>query len=460
MMKKTGLKKRNKAQPASLRSLGPAGLPERVTGVSLLAARTALSLSSPEPSLEALLALEPPSAGLAGNPPDKPSRKKPETAPSRLVLALELAERLLTAVDADSIFPIVLEALFRQLGFDACQYVACVQGGASDRLTGQPLADDVQGEVFYEIKATGPHPGRVHSYSHAGLEGKRRTIRDYAGLLARLEGIPGTRPCLRLDGEQGWKRSSVPAAIFGIQGVHSALLLPVIDMASGEIRGTLHCFRADAGPIPDDTAETALDMAQLTSRAFSRALVLEKALALAASDELTGLMNRRGYYQRFESEIERARRHQTPLCVALLDVDHFKRFNDTYGHLSGDLILKTLAELFAQNMRKSDVICRFGGEEFAILLPDTSLRAAADLIDRLRQAVERLEIPDAAGALLKVTISAGLTEVDTRPAAGPHDAEISEALSLADEQLYLAKNTGRNRVRYAGRHPAPVPHAG
>lgn len=414
-----------------------------------MAARSALS--SPELSLAALLALE--SQG-------EPSGKLPGTVPARLILTLELAEKLLTAVDADSIFPIALEALFRQLGFDACQYVTIVPGGEFGRFTEEADWSNVQGEVFYEIKATGQTAGRVHSYSHAGLEGKRRTIRDYADLLGRLERVSDPRACLRLDSEQVWKRSLIPAAVFGVQGMRSALVLPVIDMASGEIRGTLHCFCSGAGPIPDEIAETALDMAQLTSRAFSRALVLEKALALAVSDELTGLMNRRGYYQRFESEIERARRHQTPLCVALLDVDHFKLFNDTYGHLSGDLILKTLADLFMQNMRRSDVICRFGGEEFAILLPDTSLRDAADLIDRLRQAVERLQIPDAAGALLKVTISAGLTEVDTRPTAGSHDAEISEALSLADEQLYIAKNAGRNRVRCIERHPVPIPHAG
>jgi diguanylate cyclase (GGDEF)-like protein len=176
--------------------------------------------------------------------------------------------------------------------------------------------------------------------------------------------------------------------------------------------------------------------------------VLEKALAMASSDELTGLINRRGYYQRFESELERARRHQTPLCVALVDVDHFKSFNDTYGHLSGDLVLKALSELFTQNMRKSDVVCRFGGEEFAILLPDTSLKSAVELMERVRQNVEKLQLFGMNGEALKVTISIGLSEVNTRPKVSPYRSEISDSLALADEQLYRAKHQGRNQVCY------------
>ena len=167
---------------------------------------------------------------------------------------------------------------------------------------------------------------------------------------------------------------------------------------------------------------------------------------MASCDELTGLMNRRGYYQRFEAEMERSRRHQIPLCVALLDVDHFKRFNDTYGHLSGDLVLRTLAELLIRNLRKSDLVCRFGGEEFAILLPDTTLAAAVELLERVRQSVEALAIPDFTGAILKVTFSAGVTQVDIRPRANGADAGIADALAAADEQLYRAKHNGRNQI--------------
>lgn len=368
----------------------------------------------------------------------------------RLALTLNLAEKLLTAIDAESILPIVLETAFRQLGFDACQYVA-LEGNewepeTASGSTSEPIR---RGELLYEIKTGGAQANRVHSYSHAGLEGRRRLIRGYGELLDKMpagkslhgKGMPA---CLQLPDASASTLS--PARLFGIRGIESALVLPVIDLACGEMRGTLHFLSEQPSPFSEATLEAAADIARLASRAFSRGLILEKALEMASSDELTGLMNRRGYYQRFEAEIERARRHQIPLCVALLDVDHFKKFNDTYGHLSGDLILKTLSDLFGRNMRKSDVICRFGGEEFAILLPDTSLRAATDLIDRLRQSVANLEIPDFTGEKLKVTISAGLAEVSVKPTNGPHDADMSQALAAADEQLYRAKNNGRNRV--------------
>jgi diguanylate cyclase (GGDEF)-like protein len=363
----------------------------------------------------------------------------------RLALTLTLAEKLLTAIDAESILPIVLETAFRQLGFDACQYVALEGNDWEQEMASDVASEPVRrGELLYEIRTGGAQANRVHSYSHAGLEGRRRLIRGYGDMLDKIQPGKGMHACLQLP--DGSAQTLLPGRLFGIRGIQSALVLPVIDLACGEMRGTLHFLSEQPGPFSEATLEAAADIARLASRAFSRGLILEKALEMASSDELTGLMNRRGYYQRFEAEIERARRHQIPLCVALLDVDHFKKFNDTYGHLSGDLILKTLSDLFGRNMRKSDVICRFGGEEFAILLPDTSLRAATDLIDRLRQSVANLEIPDFTGEKLKVTISAGLAEVSVKPTNGPHDADMSQALAAADEQLYRAKNNGRNRV--------------
>lgn len=346
---------------------------------------------------------------------------------------LELAGRLVMAVDQDSIISILLETFVKRLGFDVCQYVGF-------------NAETGIGEVLYDIRKPAAHPenARVQSYSHAGQEGKRRTIREFSNLVGLLSSMARNRFYLHLNGKKLGDRSL--GEIFGVRAIQSALLLPVVDVASGEIRGTLNLFRITEGGISDEAREIAKESVQLASQALSRALVLEKALAMASSDELTGLINRRGYYQRFESELERARRHQTPLCVALVDVDHFKKFNDTYGHLSGDLILKALAELFTQNMRKSDVVCRFGGEEFAILLPDTGLKSAVELMDRVRQNVEKLQLRGINGEELRVTISVGLTEVNTRPKVSPYKSEISEALAIADEQLYVAKNQGRNQV--------------
>lgn len=346
---------------------------------------------------------------------------------------LEVASQLVTAVDQDAVMSAMLEMFSVRLGFDACQYASL-----------NPDTD--QGEVLYEVKNTNGKLGKVQSFSHAGLEGRRRALKDYPSLVALLSSMARNQFYLHLSSNQLGDRPL--SEVFGFKNIQSALLLPVIDSATGEIRGIFNLFNTTGAVITEESCKIAEETAHLASRALSRALVLEKALTMASSDELTGLINRRGYYQRFESELERARRHQTSLCVALVDVDHFKKFNDNYGHLSGDLILKALAELFTKNVRRSDVVCRFGGEEFAILLPDTSLKAAADLMERIRQSVEQMQLRGINGEPLHVTISSGLSLVDTRPKEGAHRSEISEALALADEQLYIAKEQGRNQVCY------------
>ncbi len=348
-------------------------------------------------------------------------------------VVLELASRLVTAVDRDAIITAVLEIFTRRLGFDACQYVGF-------------NPENSQGEVLFDIRNQ-DGTLKLHSYSHAGLQGKRRKIREFSNLVGLLSSMARNRFYLHLNGQKLGERAL--GDIFGIKHVQSALLLPMVDLATGEIQGTFNLFYTSDALIGEESRQVAQEAVRLASQAISRALVLEKALAMASSDELTGLMNRRGYYQRFESELERARRNQTPLCVGLVDVDHFKRFNDTYGHLSGDLVLKALAELFTQKLRRSDVICRFGGEEFAILLPDTNLKSAVELMDRVRQTVEKLSITGLHGETLQVTISVGVAEVNTLPKASLHRSEISDTLALADEQLYEAKNHGRNQVCYA-----------
>ena len=344
-------------------------------------------------------------------------------------VVLEMASDLVMAVDQDAILTGMLETFTGKLGFDACQYVHFNQEAGT-------------GEVMYEIRAN----KKMKSYSHAGLQSKRHTIKDFSTLVGLLSSIARNKFYLHLNGSMLGDKSL--SEIFGVPNVQAALLLPVIDLASGEIRGTFNLFQTRSAFITEENQAIAKEAASLASQALSRSLVLEKALAMASSDELTGLINRRGFYQRFESEIERARRQQTPLCVALIDVDHFKKFNDNHGHLSGDLILKALADLFHQNVRKSDVVCRFGGEEFAILLPDTSMQAGVELMERIRKRVERMQLCGIHGEKLHVTISSGIIPVDNSPNTQAHRSLISESLAVADEHLYAAKNNGRNKVCY------------
>lgn len=173
-------------------------------------------------------------------------------------------------------------------------------------------------------------------------------------------------------------------------------------------------------------------------RAFLLEVQLERA---ATTDPLTGLYNRRYFIETAERELARARRYSKPLSVLMLDIDHFKRINDTYGHPVGDEVLKLLARQAAPQLRKLDVLARLGGEEFAVLLSETGGDGAALLAERLRKSLSELTVR-AMGATLKFTVSIGCAEV----MVNSQGEDILSALERADEALYRAKESGRNRV--------------
>jgi len=165
----------------------------------------------------------------------------------------------------------------------------------------------------------------------------------------------------------------------------------------------------------------------------------EEVFRLMSTDSLTGAFNR----QHFDREIQRlyayARRYERPLSLAMLDIDHFKYINDTRGHLFGDRVLAQLGALLASLRREQDVFCRYGGEEFAVLLPETDLAGAAGIANRMRRTVgrERFEYD---GKVQPVSISIGVATLD----AGMPDA--AALIDASDNQLYEAKRQGRNRV--------------
>ncbi|MCZ4313871.1 diguanylate cyclase [Comamonadaceae bacterium G21597-S1] len=161
-------------------------------------------------------------------------------------------------------------------------------------------------------------------------------------------------------------------------------------------------------------------------------------------DGLTGVANRRHFDERLTQEWSRAMRQGTTLSVVLLDVDHFKRYNDRYGHLSGDQCLRTIGQSLQQNARRpADLVARYGGEEFACILPDTDLDGAMHCARQLGEAICALALPHAeAGGTQVVTVSLGVCS--TRPSAGRGDA--SDLLQTADQQLYAAKAQGRDRA--------------
>ena len=163
---------------------------------------------------------------------------------------------------------------------------------------------------------------------------------------------------------------------------------------------------------------------------------------LASLDGLTGIANRRSLDDRFEMEWKRALRAQTPLALLMIDLDHFKQFNDLYGHHAGDLCLQAVAGVLAGRVRRTeDFAARYGGEEFAVLLPQTELEGACTLAEELRMTVLNLCIAHRDSPSERVTVSIGCSAC--RPSRGQVQLEL---LQLADAALYHAKQTGRNRV--------------
>ncbi|MDX2284059.1 MAG: sensor domain-containing diguanylate cyclase [Bacteroidia bacterium] len=165
--------------------------------------------------------------------------------------------------------------------------------------------------------------------------------------------------------------------------------------------------------------------------------------AMATTDLLTGLANRRAFRLHLQAETERVRRYEHPLSLLLIDIDHFKRINDTYGHPTGDLILSQMGRVLHSVSRGSDFSARYGGEELAIICPETSGTEAERFAERIRRTIADTEFRSTSGECLHLTVSIGT-------ATAPTDASVPEGLlEAADRALYRAKRDGRNRVRSA-----------
>lgn len=177
---------------------------------------------------------------------------------------------------------------------------------------------------------------------------------------------------------------------------------------------------------------------------IDNARLAERLRELSMRDDLTGLLNRRTIRQRLGEEVQRAHRYGHPLSVALCDLDHFKRINDTFGHQAGDQVLIAISGILDQQARMPDVAGRYGGEEFLVVLPETDLANACSAARRLRETIESSRIVLGDGQVLPITGSLGVAALSEIQAAS--EGAVDDLLALADQRLYAAKAAGRNKV--------------
>jgi diguanylate cyclase (GGDEF)-like protein/PAS domain S-box-containing protein len=221
--------------------------------------------------------------------------------------------------------------------------------------------------------------------------------------------------------------------------VSDYLCQPLI--VQGEVLGLLHLKAIAAG---DSGAETGRALAVTAGEAIKLSLsnlrLREVLREQAIRDPLTGLYNRRFLDELLPRELRRAIRRKAPLSLAIADLDHFKRFNDTYGHQTGDLLLRQVGALLQTTLRAVDVVCRLGGEEFVIVLPDSPADAIVARLEELRTRARALRVEVGSGSVPGVSLSIGVAQ------APDHGSTEEELLHAADHALYAAKRRGRDRV--------------
>ena len=211
---------------------------------------------------------------------------------------------------------------------------------------------------------------------------------------------------------------------------------------NGSIMGVLNAHK----PVVDGFSQTDYRLftavAENVAIAINNAMTFQQTQELIRRDELTGLYNRRYFFERIERELYRCRRYERVLSLLMIDIDHFKEYNDNFGHLRGDQALRKVSRIFERCLRQIDVVARYGGEEFLVLLPETGKDKAAIVGEKLRKAVEAINFNEDATHLgpCSLTITVGVVGI-------PEDAEEAiPALDMVDKALYLGKARGRNQV--------------
>ena len=239
---------------------------------------------------------------------------------------------------------------------------------------------------------------------------------------------------------------AIHAMPFKVNGVRSMAFLPLIrdHLLIGYL--VLGSF-SDRRFNPELAIDLLSHMAAVTSVCLQNSLSREQLRMLSQIDMLTRVKNRRAFDMALRKEIARAQRHTNSLSCLFADLDHFKNINDTYGHATGDRVLKSVAHAVQDMLRESDTLARIGGEEFTVLLPNTGENGSSDIAERIRQRVSRLEVPDDHGKIVTITTSIGYTCWCPGMIANETIDDVHRRLmGCADKAVYKAKNLGRNRI--------------
>lgn len=229
------------------------------------------------------------------------------------------------------------------------------------------------------------------------------------------------------------------------QAVRSHACLPML--RSGQLVGILNLGSYDPQRfVPGSGTEFLERLAAIVAICLDNCANHQRVKQLGLTDPLTQVNNRRYFDQRLGEEATKVQRHQQPLSCMFLDVDFFKRINDTQGHQAGDQVLQQVARLIGQQLRHSDVLSRYGGEEFVVLLPNTPLEVSKEIAERIRMGVERHPFDIECGEPLSLTISIGLACLEHIPMEIEADGYAQSLVACADQAVYQAKEGGRNQV--------------
>lgn len=268
---------------------------------------------------------------------------------------------------------------------------------------------------------------RIHKFSFAGSKGYvAKSVRERVPLL--ITDVQ-TDPSIRYDG-------TIPE----VRAIQSAIVAPLI--LNDEVLGALSLDSCEKTAFTENDLHLLVSFATTATAAIHNALLHSEVQKLALTDTLTNIYNRRGLFELGRREIERSRRFGRPLSAIMFDMDNFKEINDNYGHGNGDLVLRSVAERLMKNIREVDIMGRYGGDEFTILLPETDLFMACNVAERLRHCVIDTPI-EIHNDSISVSISLGVARVI------PETADLNELLSRADAAMYTAKQNGRKRVEVA-----------